>query len=267
PHELLGHSPPHLYPDIGYVTSVKRNFNPYTSGNIIMATFSTTLDENTPVCIRSHTFACNDVYFGVFTIYPNTATDERQSSDSESSSEESAESKEGVGVRSFDILMMHSMWASYQACIVLRGIDSDSPDFINGPRIVFATESICTVLNASSTDLQYHQFLKLVITQDIVKASLFLDSLLHSNVIVIERLRVFENPFERRNTPGNPRIVTLEFLGMRSEDGFLLLCQLERPRNTTLTIRRRSSHLSLRDIVSSEPSSSHFPSNWKKIDI
>ncbi|KAJ1964925.1 hypothetical protein GGI12_001122 [Dipsacomyces acuminosporus] len=160
--------------------------------------------------------------------------------------------------------VVNSLKRTHQACIVLEGFTNSSRDDGKGARVVFSTDSINRILNVDSCDLQNLPFLSLVALQDITRAAAFLDKTLHGNALVLERLRLLENPLEDSQL-GNPKCVAVEFMAMGSDDGAIMLCQLDKSTKTKnrSNFNRANSnsgdgYLSLEDIISSDAETSDF---------
>ncbi|KAJ1959730.1 hypothetical protein GGI12_004184 [Dipsacomyces acuminosporus] len=102
---------------------------------------------------------------------------------------------------------------------------------------------------------KHFPFLSMVTLEDITKAADFLDKALQTNVLVLERLRLLENPIENEQQ-NFPKCVSVEFMAMGSDDGAIMLCQLEQPKRADPC--NNDGYLSLEDIISSDPGTSDF---------
>ncbi|KAJ1965759.1 hypothetical protein GGI12_000551 [Dipsacomyces acuminosporus] len=148
--------------------------------------------------------------------------------------------------------------------MVVENAGASNPACDAGPTILFAADSINRILDADSSDLQGLPFLSIVAFEDIPKAAAFLANALHSSEPLFERLSILVNPIEESNST-NPRIAALEFMGIGSDDGAILLCQLLPP-----SAQERSDndgYLSLGDIISSDPDTSDYPELWDLMDL
>ncbi|KAJ1961313.1 hypothetical protein GGI12_003320, partial [Dipsacomyces acuminosporus] len=124
---------------------------------------------------------------------------------------------------------------------------------------MFSTDSINRILDVDSSDLQGVPFLSLVAFRDNQKACEYLEKALHSDELVLERLQLLVNPIEESHLR-NPRCVFVEFMAMGSDDGIIMLCQLERPKAITRGGGGDDDgYLSLADIISSDPETSDCP--------
>ncbi|KAJ1951728.1 hypothetical protein GGI12_006414, partial [Dipsacomyces acuminosporus] len=101
-------------------------------------------------------------------------------------------------------------------------------------------------------------------TDDILKAATFLENVLNSDELVLSRLLLRVNPVSSCRLERS-RSVSVEFMAMGSDDGAVMLCQLERPR----TIDNNSSNkcMSLEEIVSSDPDTSDFQECWNRLPL
>ncbi|KAJ1952520.1 hypothetical protein GGI12_006222, partial [Dipsacomyces acuminosporus] len=248
PYELVDRPPPHFIGDIEYVVRVVMRNGVYMGGNVIMSTFFSRRKDNAPIFMRTITFTCGDVIVGVVTAFSNI-------------------NFEQLSAQSFNTNLntMYSLKTEQQACIVLEDMGLAVGSAAHGPQIFYSTDSINLIINARPPDIENKAFLSLVAVTDIIKASLFLETILCSNDLVFECLQLLQYPLE--DSPlRSPRHVTAEFVGMKSDTGIILLCQLK-PQTSSQSNRRASRNLSLRDIISSDAGAPNFPRQWRRIDL
>ncbi|KAJ1958929.1 hypothetical protein GGI12_004610 [Dipsacomyces acuminosporus] len=160
---------------------------------------------------------------------------------------------------------MYSLRTNHQACFVLGDFSPNDPDGDAGPKIVFTTDSINRILDVDSCDLQGVPFLSLVAMEDNQKAYGFLERSFNSSELVLERLHLLANPIDDAQLR-NPRTVTVEFLGIGSDEGAIILCQIGRTRISG-RVDNNSGYMSLEDIISSEPDTSDFPDEWRQMGL
>ncbi|KAJ2632270.1 hypothetical protein H4R22_001381 [Coemansia sp. RSA 1290] len=170
-------------------------------------------------------------------------------------------------------MVMHYARTRTKACLILEGsLTSCSPNSATGPKIIFASNSFSRIINADASDLQGLSFLSLIAAQDTVAAASFLEKMALSDRIVFDSLKfivdpVDNGPVEAQNRTGlssDRAVVTVEVLGAGSDDGAIILCQLDRPRTSRINVNGETDgYLSLEDIVSSDPSTSDAPDIWK----
>ncbi|KAJ1954793.1 hypothetical protein GGI12_005714 [Dipsacomyces acuminosporus] len=279
PEEFIGRSALEFASDDKDTEEVVRDFKRYTDDNFIMADSIAVSKNKKPVFLRSMAFALGNITFHLISAYPQTTIDEikgrlslqrfkcdlgeRSSEGSQhvlhmasSSHSESASKNTGSSARG-DLFrnVLSSLKRTHQACIVLEGFSNSRHDN-KGARIIFSTDSISRILSVDSCDLQDMPFLSLVALQDITRAAAFLDTTLHGDSLMFERLCLLENPVEDGQL-GNPKCVAVEFMAMGSDDGVIMLCQLDHSANIQ-SCNSNNRYLSLEDIVSSDAETSDF---------
>ncbi|KAJ1960018.1 hypothetical protein GGI12_004030 [Dipsacomyces acuminosporus] len=259
-----------------YITSsrdraeIKRCYGSQTDNNVILTNFFTKSKYDEDVLVRGITFACGTVGLAMITAYINVARTQDSSNAMTTQKYKyilrNNDSRVGV-INSIadggNANGMYSMKSTYQACFVLEEMSTSSLDGDTGPKIVFITDSINRILDTDSCDLQGLPFLDLVAIEDKEKAAAFLEKTLNDNELVLERLHLLVNPLEDSQT-ASPKCVSVEFMAMGSDDGAVVLCQLERPwiagRNENV------GYMSLEDIISSDPETSDFPDLWNVME-
>ncbi|KAJ1951879.1 hypothetical protein GGI12_006383 [Dipsacomyces acuminosporus] len=262
PEDLVGHSPLEILGD-KYINDFKVHHGRQTEDNVILTNTLVTSKCSREVYQRSITFACGNVNFQIATTYPEAVLDKSKRRFSIHRfrcvlSEELNNTKSST-VK--DLNTAYSLKSCYQACFVLGRVNADKD---TSSRIVFATDSISKILDADSADLQGEPFLSLVSSDDTEKAREFLRKAVGHDELVLERLRLLVNPVEDCQME-NPRCVSVEVMGLGSDDGAILLWQLERP-----YIDGRSGsgkYIPLEDIISSDPETTDFPDEWEKLEI
>ncbi|KAJ1963126.1 hypothetical protein GGI12_002243 [Dipsacomyces acuminosporus] len=275
PDELIGHSPVEYMVDTRDTQDFKKEHGSITEDNVIMTNIFLKSKIGRPIYIRSIAFACSNVNFYMATTFPDVTLDQSQRtlsiqryrcilSENDNDEGSAGSSSSNTNDRRVDMSAVYSMRATYQACFVLGGLNSDDPDSDAGPKIVFSTDSISRILDVDSCDLQGVPFLSLVTMEDNEKAYRYLERVLNSDELVIDRLQLLINPLEESQLR-NPRSVSVEFMGMGSDDGVIMLCQLERPRIADRD--DNNGYMSLGDIVSSDPDTSDFPEGWSRLGL
>ncbi|KAJ1953707.1 hypothetical protein GGI12_005960 [Dipsacomyces acuminosporus] len=286
PFELINHSPPHLIADVQHIRELKGLRTLFGGGNVILTTFITKRKDGIPIYVRTISFACSDCNVGVVAVYANNTIGEAYSSELEQQRKQALDrlmddsqygyvngnycftgNTEGTSLTGN---AFYSMSTDCQACIVVGGMQHS--DEIHGPRIVFATSSICTVVYASADEIQDKPFLKMVAIGDILRMSLFLEAALRSTEPVFERLSLIESPLTDSQV-GNPKCVAVELMGIRSDYGIMILLQVDSGGSSQSTGRSSSNSsssnrfLSLKGTIFSDPEASRLPSQWKKIKL
>ncbi|KAJ2848342.1 hypothetical protein IWW36_003352 [Coemansia brasiliensis] len=169
--------------------------------------------------------------------------------------------------------VMHYARTRTKACLILEGsLTSCSSNNITGPKIIFASNSFSRIINADASDIQGLPFLSLVAAQDTVAAAGFLERMATPDRIVFDSLRFIVDPVDnalveaqsRTELSSDGAVVTVEVLGAGSDDGAIILCQLDKPRTSRINVDGEADgYLSLEDIVSSDPNTSDAPELWK----
>ncbi|KAJ1856938.1 hypothetical protein GGH12_003390 [Coemansia sp. RSA 1822] len=159
-----------------------------------------------------------------------------------------------------------------KACLILEGSLSTSEESNPlGPTILFASNSFTRILDVDICDIQGMSFLALIAAQDTIKAAGFLEKMSSPERIVLDRLRFLANPIDtdaegaEGDEPSGQ--VTVEVLGAGSDEGAIILCQLDnacshRSRNIN-DDDEVDGYMSLEDIISSDPESSDVSDMWK----
>ncbi|KAJ1760493.1 hypothetical protein LPJ77_006138, partial [Coemansia sp. RSA 2523] len=156
-----------------------------------------------------------------------------------------------------------------KACLILVGsLTTSEENNPLGPTILFASNSFTHILDADVSDIQGMSFLSLVATQDTIKAARFLEKMTSPERIVLDRLKFSANPVDTdADGDGQSSEVTVEVLGAGSDEGAIILCQLD----NASSHRSRdindddelSGYMSLEDIITSDPESSDVSDMWK----
>ncbi|KAJ2288908.1 hypothetical protein IW139_005299, partial [Coemansia sp. RSA 353] len=156
-----------------------------------------------------------------------------------------------------------------KACLILVGSLSTSEENNPlGPTILFASNSFTRILDGDVSDIQGMSFLSLIATQDTIKAARFLEKMTSPERIVLDRLKFSANPVDTdANGDVQSSEVTVEVLGAGSDEGAIILCQLD----NASSHRSRdindddelSGYMSLEDIITSDPESSDVSDMWK----
>ncbi|KAJ1960353.1 hypothetical protein GGI12_003848 [Dipsacomyces acuminosporus] len=288
PEEVMGRSPHEYVASSQDALELKKHHSAVTDDNVLTTTVIVKSKSSMPVLVHAIVFTCGNVNFARLSTYPNVPTDQ-QSRElvvqrykcilSEGQPSISSEERGGRGAAtataataagagsssrsSLNINATYSMRTSYQACFVLDMVRPDDPDSEAGPKISFATDSINRILDVDSSDLQDVPFLSLVTMEDNEKAYRFLEKAMRSTDLVLERLCLLVNPLEESHLI-SARSAVVEFMAMGSDDGILMLCQLEKPKSRGA--RGNSGYMSLEDIISSDPATSDLPDEWKRMD-
>ncbi|KAJ1962313.1 hypothetical protein GGI12_002723, partial [Dipsacomyces acuminosporus] len=264
PEEAIGGSPLDRVSDSRDIEELRNHHDSVTDDNIILTKCFINNKLGQPVFLRAIAFVCSNINFYVATTFPHITPDQGVSLCSVerfkydiSGSENDAESIDRRR-RGADMNAMYSMRTTNQACFILEGLSENNLD----PKIKFVTDSINRILDVDSSDLQGVFFLTLVDIEDETKATAFLEKLLDGNELVFERLQILESPLEG-NFLEEPRSVVLELMAMGSDNGAIMLCQLERSSISQLDDRSR--YMALEDIISSDPETSDFPDDWSRV--
>ncbi|KAJ1955790.1 hypothetical protein GGI12_005477 [Dipsacomyces acuminosporus] len=251
------------------IEEIKRLYGSQTDDNVIMTNIFGKTRSNDDMLLRTVSFTCGTVSLVMASVYINAVRgQDSQTVDIQRYRCILQNHDDSVGVIDSNAEggnrnSMYSMKSTYQACFVLEEMSANSLDGDNGPRVVFATNSINRILDADSCDLQGLPFVSLVATEDKERAAAFLGKTLNDNDLVLEQLHLLVNPLEDSQA-AEPRCVSVEFMAMGSDDGAIMLCQLERP-----WIAGRSEnvgYMSLEDIISSDPETSDFPDLWNVME-
>ncbi|KAJ1961161.1 hypothetical protein GGI12_003402 [Dipsacomyces acuminosporus] len=270
PSEYIGQSPLENVVDARDIEDMKSHHSSVTEDNVIMTNVFLKRKDGRPVYTRTISFACGDINFVLATAYPNIGYDPGQRVFSvqrfrcllggQNISEDGRAER-----RNLDANAMYSRKTAFQACMVLEELDLDAGSSVEvGPRVIFATHSISRIIEADSCDLQDLPFLSLIATRDIVKAATFLEKVFLGGEFVLERLHLKASPLEEWGLRGLGS-VPVEFMGMGSDDGAILLCQLEVPKRARARCSGRP--MSLEDIVTSDPDTSDFPERWNQVGL
>ncbi|KAJ1956096.1 hypothetical protein GGI12_005396 [Dipsacomyces acuminosporus] len=287
PREFMNRSALEFILNVEEGEEAKTHFGAATDDNVMMAYAFVKNKNGVPVYIRSIAFACGNVGFQLATAYPDvdfeqqrqrltvqrfrcnlgeSATEhDRQVLESILSSQQnqfstgSSNSTTARGRGSLGASAIYSARTTCQACFVVNNVYASSRHRVSELKVLFVTDSINTILDVDASDLQNKQFLSLVADQDLAKATSFLERMLQNNGLVLERLELLADPQQGH------RSVAAEFIGMGSDDGAIMLCQLERSSIAQLDGRGR--YISLEDIISSDPETSDCPDAWKRISL
>ncbi|KAJ2499900.1 hypothetical protein GGH96_003158 [Coemansia sp. RSA 1972] len=156
-----------------------------------------------------------------------------------------------------------------KACLILVGSLSMSEENNPlGPNILFASNSFTRILDAEISDIQGLSFLSLIAAHDTIKAARFLEKMTSPERIVLDRLKFLANPVDTdAEDVDHLSVVTVEVLGAGSDEGAIILCQLD----NASTHRSRdiddddelNGYMSLEDIITSDPESSDVSDMWK----
>ncbi|KAJ1960202.1 hypothetical protein GGI12_003930, partial [Dipsacomyces acuminosporus] len=205
PQDFIGRSPLESVADAVDKEEMEEHHAYGTEDNVIMTNCYVRSKDNQRVPIQSIVFACGNVSVGVVNTFPsNVATDNTSGNGILliegykcvlNEGEQQQQRQQSTG-NTLDTSAIYSMRATNQASIVVEELDPDDPDSDAGPKIVFATDSVNRILDVDSSDLQAVPFLSLVAMEDNQKAFELLDRALHSKDLVLQTLRLLENPFE-----------------------------------------------------------------------
>ncbi|KAJ1954450.1 hypothetical protein GGI12_005787 [Dipsacomyces acuminosporus] len=244
---------------------MERQHGSQTDSNVILTSAFIKGRHGEDILTRGISFVCGTVGLVMITAYINVMRDQSsQTVDIQTykcilSNDENSAGAANSSVENRDTNSMYLIKSAYQACMVLEEMCANNLN----PKIVFATDSINRILDVDSCDLQGEPFLSLVAMEDKGKAAAFLEKTLNDNDLVLERLHLSLNPWEDGQL-ADPRCVSVEFMAMGSDDGAIMLCQLEQP-----WISGRSEnvgYISLEDIISSDPETSDFPDLWNAME-
>ncbi|KAJ1961808.1 hypothetical protein GGI12_003036 [Dipsacomyces acuminosporus] len=281
PEEIVGSSSLGYIMDMGDCEGTKRLLStPSDGSNVLKLNIFIKSKHGKHVFICSTAFVCGNVCFHLATAYPHINFDDHTKPVGvrgfrcilgESNTQHGQhvlynelngyQSECNSGTDDIDDIVRREYYRSvvnwvrkaHQACIVLESLWSNNTDGNKGARIIYVTSTISRILSVDSCDLQNMPFLSLVAIEDITKAARFLDKTLHGNVLVVERLRLLQNPIEDSQLDG-PDYVSVEFVAMGSDDGVIILCQLEQPKHSD----GNGEYLSLDDIISSDVWTSEY---------
>ncbi|KAJ1960706.1 hypothetical protein GGI12_003659 [Dipsacomyces acuminosporus] len=273
PQDFIGHSPTEFITDNGDGQEYQRHCGSYSDDNFMTADIVANRKDGTPLLVRSMAFACSNVMFHLVTTYPSANPHEHENncsirrfkcnlnakdakggmhilSNGGDSSSSSSLSKNSEAMRDKVFRdIANSIKKAHQACIVLEGLNSTNSGGNKSARIIFTTDSINRIINVDSCDLQGMPFLSLVATRDTIKAGNFLDRALNTGILALERLHLLVDPLEDSQLK-NAECVSVEFMAMGSDDGVIMLCQLQQ------TMHEDDVYMSLEDIISSDPETS-----------
>ncbi|KAJ2809363.1 hypothetical protein H4R20_000173 [Coemansia guatemalensis] len=168
-----------------------------------------------------------------------------------------------------------------KACLILEGALRREPmvDF-TGPKVLFASKSFSRIIDIDASDVQGLPFLSLVATEDIVRAASFLEKLATPERIVLENINFLANPLSdvdnaarqsnnvSQATESVGRTVTVEVLGAGSDDGAIIIFQLNQSQSSySRNVPDSDGYMSLEDIISSDPDTSDVPDAWRSASI
>ncbi|KAJ1965916.1 hypothetical protein GGI12_000437 [Dipsacomyces acuminosporus] len=269
PSELIGKSPETLISDDEASEEFKTHHGSATDDNVIMTNLFATSKTGIPVYLRTIAFACGNVNVGIVRSYPHINSPEQLSEGPVTVQRYKcilSDEQENSGNRGgLDAGTMYSMRTNHQACFVLSDFSPNDIDGDSTPKIIFTTDSINRILDVDSCDLQNVSFLSLVTMEDRQKAYEFVEKSRSSNELVLERLDLLSNPIDDAELR-HPRSISVEFMGIGSDDGVIMLCQLTKSRISN-RVASNSGYLSLEDIISSDPETSDFPDEWRRMDL
>ncbi|KAJ1953167.1 hypothetical protein GGI12_006071 [Dipsacomyces acuminosporus] len=211
---------------------------------------------------RSIAFVCGNVTFHLSAIYHGITSEQSGNSGAINIQRFRCilDNSSGSNARNLDTNSIYSMRTHYQACFVLDGTSVDTG---TGPRIIFTTDSINRILDVDSSDLHEIPFLSLVAEEDNEKTRGFLDKALNSDELVLERLQLLVDPLEASRPEGR-RTISVEFMAMGSDDGAVMLCQLDKQDTPGFDNGR---YIPLEEIISSDPETSDFPERWSRMGL
>ncbi|KAJ2388420.1 hypothetical protein H4S02_002877 [Coemansia sp. RSA 2611] len=172
--------------------------------------------------------------------------------------------------------VMHCARTMTKACLILEGSLTALDDEPAGPKVLFASNSFSRILDVDASDVQGLPFLALVATADTVAAARFLEKMAAPNgQMVLDSLQLLANPTPAvsadsagEDQQAQRRVVTVEVLGAGSDDGAIILCQLERPARSRHRVADESDgYISLEDIISSDPETSDANDMWTTAEL
>ncbi|KAJ2844203.1 hypothetical protein IWW36_005274 [Coemansia brasiliensis] len=148
----------------------------------------------------------------------------------------------------------------------------------SGPLIVFTTGSISRIVDADTSDLMRFPFLKLVAPECILQVGRYFDKLNNSMEILFETFSLLQRPHVIDGDvmvadEDNQRVV-VECLGAAVQDGVAIMIRKLRvtppPKKDSLgnyiyapiDVESDNEHMSLFDLISSEPETSDAPDGW-----
>ncbi|KAJ1964435.1 hypothetical protein GGI12_001419 [Dipsacomyces acuminosporus] len=294
PEEFIGYSAREFLFDNADGEELKKGHGSHTDDNVLITCLFLKDKNGAPRYTRSITFTCSNVGFHLGTIYPDIdfeqhrrrlAIQKFKCNLSENATDQEKQTLENIlhrhknhfsacnthddsdkgreRGRSMHMNTPYSMRTTPQACFVLKDTGIASREQVSDLKIIFVTDSINRILDVDSSDLQGVSFLSMVDVEDSTKAAAFLEKVLQSNELVLERLQFLANPLEGILL-GEPKSVTIEFMGMGSDEGAILLCQLEQ--SSVFQLDDCSRYLPFEEIISSDPETSDMPEEWSIID-
>ncbi|KAJ1962973.1 hypothetical protein GGI12_002323 [Dipsacomyces acuminosporus] len=242
PNEVVGRSIQDLVADAEESEpGQKSHCRAYAEDNATMKSLFVKRKDGKIVYLRSVIFACGGVNLGIATVYPHI-TPERVNNkfisvqklkyilNDTDDDDDVAPPSSRMDNKSRDAIakkLIRTINKTSQACIVLGDMCANKDSRNNwGPKVVFATDSISKILEVNPSDLKGRYFLSMVSIHDILKAAAFLENPMYTNTMAIARLRILSNPV-KSNQLGNPKCVSVEFMAMGTDDGAVMLCQLD----------------------------------------
>ncbi|KAJ2358758.1 hypothetical protein IWW50_000394 [Coemansia erecta] len=158
-----------------------------------------------------------------------------------------------------------------KACLILEGsLSTNSENNPSGPAVLFASNSFSRILDVDVSDLQGLPFLSLVAAQDALAAARFLEKMSAPEEIVLEKLRFMADPVDSGADGLQSRLVTVEVLGTGSDEGAIILCQLDdrhSVRSRYVEDDELDGYMSLEEIITSDPETSDISDVWKTAHV
>ncbi|KAJ1953196.1 hypothetical protein GGI12_006064 [Dipsacomyces acuminosporus] len=271
PRDVIGHSSFEYMVNGNDGEIYKKHHSSLTEDNVMVTSMFLRTGVDRTIFIRAIAFVCDNVTLHMSTSYPEITPEQYSGSvdvqrfkcilDEDETREPNSQSPQGSSVanQALDMNSIYSMRSSHQACMVLEGMEQSG-----GPKITFVTSSINKILDTESHDIQRLPFLSLVATEDITKASDFLARALNTDELVLESLRLYEDPVDEA-LPGNQSTVAVEFMAMASDDGVIMLCQSGKNEGGGRNVA--DGYMSLEDIISSGCETSDFPDAWNRFGL
>ncbi|KAJ2888076.1 hypothetical protein FB639_000882, partial [Coemansia asiatica] len=206
-----------------------------TNDTVLISNMVVNARDLTPTFLRIIHFSCDNLEFNVALKYPDMATMSSIHNGPQLSAMSSADmSQVASAVMARDerrqierrcrmrrAYRPREQQRAFQACLVLERKQREGEAGILGPRIVFASTSFERIVGIDASDLQGVEILTLVAPEDVVRAAEFLDKAALSEGVELSTFR-----FNACDHPG--RYVAVEVLCAGSDDGAVLLCQLDR---------------------------------------
>ncbi|KAJ2609869.1 hypothetical protein H4S08_003868 [Coemansia sp. RSA 1365] len=136
------------------------------------------------------------------------------------------------------------------------------------------------IIDVDASDIQGLSFLSLVAAEDTLRAGKFLEDMATPERIVLENIKFLANPISDTNSAvgrvGNMtqmerpvrRTVMVELVGAGSDDGAIVLFQLNQPQPfESRAMPSSDGYMSLKNIISSDPETSDVSSAWRTESI